>query len=35
MPTMWFVFLQGFFGIFPWNVITFFFFGYLIDRAWL
>ncbi len=28
--TMWFVFLQGFAGVFPWNVITFFFFGYLI-----
>jgi MFS transporter, Spinster family, sphingosine-1-phosphate transporter len=27
--TMWFVFLQGFAGVFPWNVITFFFFGYL------
>jgi MFS family permease len=27
--TMWFVFLQGFAGMFPWNVITFFFFGYL------
>jgi MFS family permease len=27
---MWFVFLQGFAGVFPWNVITFFFFGYLI-----
>jgi MFS family permease len=27
--TMWFIFLQGFAGIFPWNVITFFFFGYL------
>jgi MFS transporter, Spinster family, sphingosine-1-phosphate transporter len=27
--TMWFVFLQGFAGNFPWNVITFFFFGYL------
>jgi len=27
--TMWFVFLQGFFGVFPWNVITYFFFGYL------
>jgi len=26
---MWFVFLQGFAGVFPWNVITFFFFGYL------
>ena len=27
--TMWFVFLQGFAGVFPWNVIMFFFFGYL------
>jgi fucose permease len=27
--TMWFVILQGFAGVFPWNVITFFFFGYL------
>jgi MFS family permease len=27
--TMWFVFAQGFAGDFPWNVITFFFFGYL------
>jgi MFS family permease len=27
--TMWFVFMQGFVGVFPWNVITFFFFGYL------
>jgi MFS family permease len=27
--TMWFIFLQGFAGVFPWNVITFFFFGYL------
>jgi MFS family permease len=27
--TMWFVFLQGFAGVFPWNVIIFFFFGYL------
>ena len=27
--TMWFVFLQGFAGIFPWNVITYFFFDYL------
>jgi fucose permease len=27
--TMWFVFLQGFAGVFPWNVITFFFFSYL------
>ncbi len=33
--TMWFVFLQGFAGIFPWNVITFFFFGYLMaDRGY-
>ena len=28
--TMWFLFAQGFAGVFPWNVITFFFFGYLI-----
>ena len=27
--TMWFIFAQGFAGQFPWNVITFFFFGYL------
>ena len=27
--TMWFIFLQGFAGMFPWNTITFFFFGYL------
>jgi MFS family permease len=27
--TMWFIFLQGFAGVFPWNVISFFFFGYL------
>ncbi len=27
--TMWFIFLQGFVGVFPWNVITYFFFGYL------
>src|SRR5512141_3001769 len=33
--TMWFVFLQGFAGVFPWNVITFFFFGYLMaDRGY-
>ncbi|MCC7117233.1 MAG: MFS transporter [Anaerolineales bacterium] len=30
--TMWFIFLQGFFGIFPWNVITFFIFGYLMTE---
>jgi MFS family permease len=28
--SMWFVFAQGFAGMFPWNVITFFIFGYLI-----
>ena len=28
--TMLFLFAQGFAGVFPWNVITFFFFGYLI-----
>lgn len=27
--TMWFIFLQGFAGVFPWTVITYFFFGYL------
>ena len=27
--TLWFIFMQGFAGVFPWNVITFFFFGYL------
>jgi MFS family permease len=27
--TMWFVFLQGFAGVFPWNVITYFIFDYL------
>lgn len=33
--TMWFVFAQGFAGMFPWNVITFFFFGYLMaDRGY-
>src|SRR3972149_6564396 len=26
---MWFIFLQGFAGVFPWNVITYFFFAYL------
>lgn len=30
--TMWFVYLQGFVGNFPWNVITFFFFGYLMTE---
>jgi len=33
--TMWFVFAQGFAGQFPWNVIVFFFFGYLMtDRGY-
>jgi MFS family permease len=27
--TMWFIFLQGFAGQFPWNVITYFFIAYL------
>lgn len=27
--TMWFVLLQGFAGVFPWNTITYFFFDYL------
>ena len=27
--TMWFVFLQGFVGVFPWNVIVYWFFTYL------
>lgn len=27
--TMWFIFLQGFAGVFPWTVIIYFFFGYL------
>jgi MFS family permease len=30
--TMWFVILQGFAGVFPWNVITYFFFGYLMTE---
>jgi MFS family permease len=30
--TMWFIFLQGFLGVFPWNVITYFFFGYLMTE---
>jgi len=30
--SMWFIFGQGFAGVFPWNVITFFFFGYLISE---
>lgn len=27
--TLWYIFLQGFAGVFPWNVITYFFFAYL------
>lgn len=27
--TMWFIYAQGFVGNFPWNVIVYFFFGYL------
>lgn len=30
--TMLFIFLQGFAGVFPWNVITYFFVGYLISE---
>jgi len=30
--TMWFIFLQGFVGVFPWNVITYFFVGYLLTE---
>jgi MFS family permease len=30
--SLWLVFLQGFFGVFPWNVITFFFFLYLTNE---
>jgi MFS family permease len=30
--TMWFIFLQGFVGVFPWNVITFWFFTYLAEE---
>lgn len=30
--TMMFVFLQGFAGVFPWNVITYFFFDYLMKE---
>jgi len=30
--TMWFIYLQGFAGVFPWNVIIFFFFGYLMTE---
>jgi MFS family permease len=30
--TMWFIFAQGFAGQFPWNVIVYFFFGYLMTE---
>jgi len=30
--TMWFIFLQGFTGVFPWNVITYWFFTYLAEE---
>src|SRR5688572_25476061 len=33
--TMWFLFLQGFAGVFPWTVITYFFFKYLeVERGY-
>ncbi|HNR03151.1 MAG TPA: MFS transporter [Anaerolineaceae bacterium] len=33
--SLWFVFAQGFIGVFPWNVITYYFFGYLAtDRGY-
>ncbi len=31
-PSMILIFLQGFFGVFPWNVITYFFFLYLTNE---
>lgn len=31
-PSMWFIFLQGFAGVFPWNVITYWFFTYLAEE---
>ena len=30
--TMWFIYAQGFAGNFPWNVIVYFFFGYLMTE---
>ena len=34
-PSLIFVFAQGFIGVFPWNVITYYFFGYLAtDRGY-
>jgi MFS family permease len=33
--TLWFMFLQGFAGVFPWNVITYWFFTYLaVERGY-
>lgn len=29
---MWFIYLQGFAGVFPWNVITYWFFTYLAEE---
>jgi fucose permease len=31
-PSMWFIFSQGFAGVFPWNVITYWFFTYLAEE---
>ena len=31
-PSMWFLFTQGFAGVFPWNVITYWFFTYLAEE---
>jgi MFS family permease len=31
-PSMWFIFVQGFAGVFPWNVITYWFFTYLAEE---
>ncbi len=30
--SMWFIFMQGFAGVFPWNVITYWFFTYLAEE---
>jgi len=30
--SMWFIFMQGFVGVFPWNVITYWFFTYLSEE---
>jgi MFS family permease len=31
-PSMWFIFMQGFAGVFPWNVVTYWFFTYLAEE---